>query len=178
MASFNRDLGSCVVIWDGRSVDGAPVIFSKTFGGVFFRYEELRAAIKRDQAGETDVDEVTTGVVNPEVEVPMTQEENTKLVECFANSEVVAGALRISNPVGVAIYPYTRQVIVKPIDNGVISTTESEWVYLHRAFPRITMEQAYDNSGQRVTKTIFKGFPDDNSPWVNELVSFGPAGSA
>jgi len=159
MASPNKDLGPCVVIWDGRSIDGAPVTFTKTFGGVFFRYEELRAPIKRDQAGETDVDEVTTGAVNPELEVPMTQEQVTKLVECFANSVVTASALRVSNPVGEAIYPYTRQVIVKPIVNGVISTTETEWIYIHRAFPRVTMEEAYDNSAQRCVKVLFKGFP-------------------
>ena len=75
MTAPNKDLGPCIVVWDGRSIDGAPVVFSMTFGGVFFRYEELRAPIKRDQAGETDVDEVTTGVVNPELEVPMTQED-------------------------------------------------------------------------------------------------------
>jgi len=174
MASPNKDLGPCIVIWDGRAVDGAAVTFSKTFGGVFFRYEELRAPIKRDQAGETDVDEVTTGVVNPELEVPMTQEEIAKLVKCFANSEVVATSLRVSNPVGEAIYPLTRQVIVKPIVNGVISTTAAEWLYMHRAFPRITMEQAYDNSGQRTVKVIFKGFPDDVSARSNEMWRYGP----
>ena len=174
MASPNKDLGPCIVIWDGRETDGTAVTFSKTFGGVFFRYEELRAPIKRDQAGETDVDEVTTGVVNPELEVPMTQEEIAKLVKCFANSEVIATSLRVSNPVGEAIYPLTRQVIVKPIVNGVISITETEWLYIHRAFPRITMEQAYDNSGQRTVKVIFKGFPDDVSARSNELWRYGP----
>lgn len=174
MASQTKDLGPCVVIWDGRSIDGAPVTFSKTFGGVFFRYEELRAEVKRDQAGETAVDEVTIGVVNPELEVPLTQEQIDKLVECFANSVVAANSLRVSNPVGEAIYPYSRQVIVKPIVNGIISTTSTEWIYIHRAFPRITMEQAYDNSAQRCVKVLFKGFPDDNSPWVNHLWQYGP----
>lgn len=175
MASPNKDLGPCIVIWDGRAVDGAAVTFSKTFGGVFFRYEELRAPVKRDQAGETDVGEVTTGVINPELEVPMTQEEIAKLELCFANADVVATTMRVRNPVGEDIYPLTRQVIVKPIVNGVISTTETEWLYIHRAFPRITMEQAYDNSGQRAVKVIFKGFPDDNSPWVNEMWCYGPS---
>ncbi len=175
MASPNKDLGPCILIWDGRAVDGAAVTFSKTFGGVFFRYEELRAPIKRDQAGETDVDEVTTGVVNPELEVPMTQEEIAKLVKCFANSEVVAATLRVSNPVGEAIYPLTRQVIVKPIVNGVISTTAAEWIYIHRAFPRITMEEAYDNSAQRTVKVMFKGFPDDISARQGEMWRYGPA---
>ena len=175
MASQTKDLGPCVVVWDGRSVDAAPVIFTKSFGGTLFRYEELRAPIGRDQAGETHVDEVTTGVVNPELEVPMTQEEIGKLELCFANTDVVATTMRVRNPVGEAIYPYTRQVIIKPIVNGVISTTETEWIYIHRAFPRITMERAYDNSTQRVTKVIFKGFIDDQSPWVNEMWCAGPS---
>ena len=175
MASQIKDLGPCVVIWDGRAVDGAAVTFSKTFGGVFFRYEELRAPIKRDQAGETDVDEVTIGVVNPELEVPLTQEEIAKLELCFANTDVVATTMRVSNPVGEAVYPYTRQVIVKPIVNGIVSTTATEWLYIHRAFPRITMEVVWDNSGQRLHKVMFKGFPDDNSPWVNQLWCYGPS---
>jgi len=175
MSSPNKDLGPCWVIWDGRSVDGAPVTFKKTYGGVIFRYEELRSPIKRDQAGETDVDEVTTGAVNPELEVPLTQEEINKLELCFANTDVVATTMRVRNPVGEAIYPLTRQVIVKPIVNGVVSTTETEWLFIHRAFPRITMEQAYDNSGQRTVKVLFKGFPDDNSPWINEMWCYGPS---
>jgi len=185
MASPNKDLGPCVVIWDGRNIDGkGQIVFTKTFGGVFFRYEELQAPVKRDQAGETHVDDVTTGVVNPELEVPLTQEEIVKLDECFANSELGvasaerAGSLGIMNPVGEAIYPSTRQVIVKPIVNGLVSGDSKEWLYIHRAFPRITMEQAYDNSGQRTVKVLFKGYPDDHSPWVNELWCYGPAGTA
>ena len=175
MASQTKDLGPCIVVWDGRNIDGAgQITFSKTFGGVFFRYEELRAPIKRDQAGETDVDEVTIGAVNPELEVPMTQEEIAKLQLCFANADVVATTMRVRNPVGEAVYPYTRQVIVKPIVNGVISLVETEWLYIHRAFPRITMEQAYDNSGQRTVKVIFKGFPDDVSARSNEMWCYGP----
>lgn len=183
MASPNKDLGPCVVIWNGRGAVLTPVeevvTFSKTFGGVFFRYEELRAPVKRDQAGETDVDEVTTGVINPELEVPLTQEEVVKLEECFANADAaVANTLKVFNPVGEAIYPLTRQVIVKPIVNGLVSEVAAEWLYIHRAFPRITMEQAYDNSGQRTVKVIFKGFPDDTSPWINELWRYGPCPEA
>ena len=180
MSSPNKDLGPCIVVWNGRGVAlGETVVtYSKTFGGVFFRYEELRAEVKRDQAGETHVDDVTTGVVNPELEVPMTQEEIARLVECYANAEAVAlgtiaASMRVSNPVGENVYPLTRQVIAKPIVNGVISATATEWLYIHRAFPRVTMEQAYDNSGQRTVKVIFKGFPDDVCNRSNELWRYG-----
>ena len=172
MPAPNKDLGPCVVIWDA---DGTPVEFDKTFGGVFFRYEELRAPIKRDQAGETDVDEVTTGAVNPELEVPLTQEEVTKLVHCFAYSSAAANFLKVKNPVGTAVFALTKHVIAKPIENGVVSVDENEWLNIHRAFPRVTIEIVYDNSGQRCHKILFKGFPDDHSLRVGEMWRYGPS---
>jgi len=172
MVAPNRDLGPCWVIWDEAGVN---VTFKKTFGGVFFRHEELQVDVKRDQAGETAVDAVTTGVVNPELEVPLTQEEITTLVHCFGNAERVADTLNVSNPVGVALLALAKQVIVKPIADGVVSVDSKEWLYIHRAIPRVTMEQAYDNSGQRTVKVIFKGFPDDISGRQNQMWRLGPA---
>lgn len=175
----SRNLGPCVVIWDpvrpGRPAGvAANVTFDKSNGGVFFRYEELQAPIKRDQAGLTHVSDVTTGVVNPEVELPLSEEEVAKLDAVFANSVVGANYLRVKNPVGVDVYPFSMQLIVKPIVNGAISTTQAEWLYLHRAFPRVTMENAYDSEGQRGVKTIFKGYPDDISGRQGHLWSYGP----
>ena len=169
MSEITKVLGPSVIVWDGRGVDNGPVEFHMTFGGVFFRYEELRAPIQRDQAGLTHVGEVTTGVVNPELEAPFTQELLTKLNLCFANSVAVANSLRVSNPVGESLFVRSRQVIVKPITNGVVSDDTEDWLYIHRAVPRVSMEWVWDNAGQRVTKVFFKGFPDDNSPWVNQL---------
>ena len=176
MTSPNRDLGPCVVVWDGAGV--TPVVFHKSFGGVFFRYEELQVPIKRDQAGETSTSAVTTGAVNPEVEVPLTQEECSRLDHCFADSTpgVTGGQkfLKVRNPVGVDILPFAKQLIVKPISNGVVSLLSGEWLYLHKAFPRITMAQAYDNSGQRTVKVIFTGYPDVQSGRTREMWRYGP----
>jgi len=171
MASPNKDLGPCWIIWDEA---GDNVIFKKTFGGIFFRFEELTTPVKRDQAGETHVDEVTIGVTNPEVEAPLTQEEVAMLIHCFSNSIQVANSLMVKNPVGEALLVSAKQLIVKPIVNGNVSETPSEWLYLHRAIPRVAMEQAYDNSGQRTVKVIFKGFPDDHSGRVGEMWRYGP----
>lgn len=170
MANPNRDLSPCVIDWNAGTI-----VFEKTMGGVLFNYEELRAAIKRDQAGETDVDEVTTGVVNPLLTVPLSEEEVANLLYVFANVAGGVTNLKVSNPVGVPVFALSKQIIVKPIVDGVISVTEAEWLYIHRAYPRVSMENPYDNSGQRVTNVIFKGFPDDQSPRVGEMWRYGAA---
>ena len=175
MSSPNRDLGPCVIVWDEAGVNE---VFHKTFGGVFFRYEELRAPIGRDQAGETHVSEVTTGATNPEVEAPLTQEECARLRHSFgdATAGITGGQkfLKVRNPVGVDVLPFAKQLIVKPISNGIVSTASGEWLYLHRAFPRIAMETAFDNSGQRVHKVTWKGFPDEQSGRTREMWRYGP----
>ncbi len=171
MAQVIKDLGPCWVIWDPNGVN---VTWKKTFGGVFFRYEELRAPINRDQAGLTEVDEVTTGAVNPELECPFTQEDNVKLNTLFGRSVAAAGYLKVSNPVGKAMLASAKLVIVKRIQDGVVSVDSTEWLYIYRAVPRITMEQAWDNSTQRTTKTMFKGFPDDISGRQGAMWSYGP----
>jgi len=170
MSVVNKDLGPCILVWDP---DGDNIEFKLTHGGVTFRYEELRVGIKEDQQGETDIDEVTTGCVNPEVEAPLTEPDLTKLVHCFANSLAAANYLKVSNPVGEAVFPKAKPLIVKPIENGAVSTVEKQWIRLHRAFPRITMEQSYNSADQRVTNVIFKGFPDDISGRQKELWRHG-----
>ena len=167
----NKDLGPCIVTWDPNGVN---IDFMLTHGGVIFRYEELRAPIQRDQAGLTHVDEVTTGCINPELEVPLTEPDLTKLEECFANATATASFLKVRNPVGEAVFVSSKPVIAKPIQDGVVSTTETQWVQIHRAFPRVAMEQTYDSANQRVTKVIFKGFPDDQSGKVDETWRHGP----
>ena len=164
-------LGPCVVDWDKGTA-----VFSKTFGGVVFRYEELLQAIKEDQQGETDVDDVSIGVVNPTLEVPMTNEELSKLVLCFGNATESTN-LEVANPVGEETLSRARQVIVKPIINGVASVTASEWIYIYKAFPRVTLEYTFDNAGQRVTTVLFKGYPTQVSGVIGQLWRIGDAGA-
>lgn len=172
MPLVNRDLGPCVIVWDP---DGDNIVFSRTQGGVTFRYEELRAEIHEDQQGETVTDEVTTGATNPELEVPLAEEDLEKLAKIFANASSSATYLKVSNPVGASTFADAKEVIVKPIINGAVSVDTGSWLHIHRAYPRVNMEQPYDNSTQRVAVAIFKGFPDDESGQENEMWRLGPA---
>ena len=169
MASPLLDLSPCVIDYDGGTV-----VFNKTQGGVKFRYQEFNAPIKEDQTGsETDVDEISTGA-KCELEVPLTREELADLNYLFGNSSQTSSYLKVSNPVAESKFAGAVALIVKPIINGTVSTTNTQWLTIHRASPTINMELAYDNSGQRVFMVTFKGFPDDHSSRVGEFWRAGP----
>jgi len=164
------DLGPCVIDYDGGTV-----IFNKSQGGVKFRWQEFNAPIKEDQSGsETDVDEVSIGA-KCELEVPLTREELADLNYLFGNSTQSSNTLKVKNPVGEAKFSGAKEIIVKPIVNGTVSTTNTQWLYIHRCSPTVNFELAYDNSGQRVFMTTFKGFPDDASGQVGHFWRIGPA---
>ena len=169
MANPLLDLGPCVIDYAGGTV-----VFNKTQGGVKFRYQEFNAPIKEDQSGsETDVDEVSTGA-QCSLEVPLTREELADLNYVFGNSSQSSNYLKVVNPRGESKFAGAVALIVKPIVNGVVSTTNTQWLTIHRASPTVNMELAYDNSGQRVFMVTFKGFPDDASGQVGEFWRAGP----
>ncbi len=154
-------LGPGIVDWNS-----GEAVFQKTMGGIVFSYEELQQEIVEDQQGLTHVTDVTAGAVNPILSVPMTNEELSRLLLCFGNA---TASLKVANPVGEDISSRSRRVIIKPIVNGIISTSPGEWTYLHKAFPRITMEWTWDNAGQRVTTVLFKAYPAKVSGVVGSL---------
>jgi len=177
MPNPNKDLGPCSVLWDART-GGVNLQLNPTFGGVTFRDEVLHVEVKEDQQGETPVDHVHTGRI-VEITVPMTRSTLTQLEAAIAGSvdDVAAGNLKVSNKVGQSCFVNARQLVLKPVEDGV-ATAESTWLYVHRCYPFSNLEWMYDNAGQRVTNVVFKAYPDDNSPWVNEMWRFGPCPEA
>jgi len=164
------DLCPCVIDYDGGTV-----VFNKTQGGVKFRYQEFNTPIKEDQSGsETDVDEVSNGA-RCELEVPLTREELADLLYVFGNASQSSDYLEATNPVGESKFAGAVAIIIKPIVNGTISTTNTQWLTIHRASPTVNLEWVWDNSTQRVTNVVFKGFPDDQSTRVGEFWRAGPA---
>jgi hypothetical protein len=161
------DLGPCDVIFNGSSL-GA------TFGGVILRSEAIAQGIKEDAQGETDVDRVFTGR-NVSVEVPLTRVGFATLQKVIANSAGGVTNVVVSNPVGLAEYDNAKAMILKPVIDGVVSVTESQWLYLYKVHAEENSELSWDNSKQRVFKVIFKVFPYTGSGLTGALYRFGPA---
>jgi hypothetical protein len=169
MSSPNRDLGPCVVIWDLAS---ANITIEKTHGGVFFLDEIRKQEIFEDQQGETPVDRVTKGRLC-QLTVPMTRATIAQLATFIDGGVDGTTKMEVSNVVGGTEFSNAKEIIVKPIVDGVVSTTASEWLHIHRAYPITNLNQAYDSAGQRNVDIIFHGYPDDLSGQVDEMWRMG-----
>lgn len=148
----NKDLGPCQVIWNGISI-------GETFGGVKFKFAQGTAPVKEDRMGETPVDQVTVGVTAFEVETPCSRTTLFNLDRIIHNSTLAAPVLTTANSAGQDLYDLAQQMVLKPVENGVVSVTATQWLTVFKAYPKVDAEVIYDNAGQRVFKIIWLCFP-------------------
>lgn len=166
-----RDLGPCHVRWDPN---GANIDLNPTLGGVKWRDSLQFTDILEDPQGDTPVDAVTKGRI-VEVEIPMTRFSLHQLSEVIEGSSISGTKLEVSNAVGNAMYAHAAEIIIKPSEENVASSTTTEWMHFLHAFPVIDQEIIYDNSAQRVAKVLFKCFPSQTTASLNKIYRYGPA---
>jgi hypothetical protein len=152
MSSPIKDLGPCAVIFDG-------VTLGATMGGVIFRHTEESRPVREDQQGVTNVDELKVGA-SCECEVPLTRSSLGQLSKVIGNATYTGTKLEVGVVVGESLLDLAKTLILKPIINSVVSTDESTWLTIYKAYPRADLELTYNYETQRVYKVIFKAFPD------------------
>ncbi len=158
MSSPIKDLGPCQVTFDGVSL-------GETSGGVIFRHTEESRPVRVDQQGVTNVDELKVGV-SCEVKVPLTRSSLAQLAKVIGNSVYTGGAtLEVGVVIGESLLDNAKQLIIKPIIDSEVSTDESTWLTVYKAYPKADLEVTYDFENQRVYKVIFKAFPDSGKLW-------------
>jgi len=157
------DLGPCAVIFDG-------VDLGATQGGVIFRHTEQSKPVNEDQKGATDVDGIKVGATCS-IEVPLTRSALGQLAKVVGASSYTGTKMKVRVAVGISLLANAKQLILKPVVNGVTSTTQANWLTVAKAYAKVDFELAYNNEGQRIYKVIFTAFPDtDNN---NELWRIG-----
>ncbi len=148
-----RDLGPCHLIWGGTDL-------GTTFGGAIFRASNDVAPVMEDDYGNDSVDEIFVGSTC-EVEANLTRMDIATLVAVTpgaSGSGTAGDTMTVRNVVGRSSYDNALRLLVKPIRNGVVSTTSTEWITVFKASPKIDWEITYDVDTQRVYKVMFKGF--------------------
>ena len=168
---ITKDLGPCAVNWDPAL---ANLNLNPLFGGCHFRQEDLQVDVKEDEHGETPVDKVQIGKM-VEVDVPMSRSSISQLQYVIAGAVGTATKLTVSNAVGGAVYANAKELILKPIVDGVADPDTETWLHILKAYPKTNLDQAYDNAGQKTTMVTFTGFPDQSTATLRQMWRYGPA---
>jgi len=159
-----RDLGPCEV-WYGST----PAKIGPTFGDVVFTFKTATRAIKEDEKGISPVDKITMGIETCQVKVPFTRLTLGKLADVVPGAKFTQGTstppapdiMAVSSEVGTSSADNGKELILKPIVAGVVSTDSGEWLHLLNAYPSdADMEITYNTEGQRVYTVNFDGFPE------------------
>lgn len=170
MSFVLRDLGPAKVIIDP---DGTtPVDLGDVNGSIEFKDEVKKKDIKTEAAGETAVDAVFTGR-EVTLKVPMTRAQLSLLAAVIPGSVLATSILTVSNKVGSPMYASAKKVTIKPIVDGVVSTTESEWLTIFKAFPVASPSWKYDASNQRVCDVTFYCFPSQETGAEGQIYAIG-----
>lgn len=155
-----KQISAGVIVWDH---DGTPFTFPATMGGITVTCEipELKE-VKRDGYGAAAIDLITAGTKNPKIEFNMSDLDATTLDEINGVTTSTNAAI-VYDDCGVSLRGLAKKVYIKPVINGVTSTTESEWVEGYKVTPPV-MDFALewkDDSDQRVVKCTMFMLPSD-----------------
>jgi len=148
-----KDLGVCDVTFDGTSLGEAA-------GAVIFREELTEAPVKENSKG--DVDDIITGSTVT-VEIPLARNSLAELAVIMphASYDDVAGTLIMSNPVNISLAALAKELILKPIVDGIVSVTPTDWLTVYKCSPRTAVELTFDEETQRIFTVTFKAYPND-----------------
>lgn len=149
-----KDLGPCAIVFD--SVDLGP-----SFGGVIFKHNVESRMIREDQQGTYDVDGLVVGGAC-EVTVPLTRTTLAKLGSVIPGADVSSEELIAGSAAGTSMLENAKELILKPIVDGVATTDQSKWLTIPKAFPVPDLELPFDNEAQRVYRVVFKALLANN----------------
>ncbi len=169
MPLFCGDIGPAHIIWD---VDGVATDLGETFGGVVFTDEAKYKEIFEDKYGESPVDAVFTGRIST-LTAKLTRSTLAQLAIVIPSATVVGDVMTVKASVGTQMRANAKKVTIKPVKDGVVSTTATEWLTLMAAYPVTKPSFTFDKENQRTIEATFLCFPSTTSGETNTIWKAG-----
>jgi len=165
-----KDMGPCEIVWgygESSALNLGPFLGATTYRG-----ETNVADILEERYGDAAVDAIQTGTVAT-LELSMTRSTYLQLTEVL-NAQYTSGqVMRMRNQLGCEMYDIARQIVIKPICDGAVSTDPAEWVHIYHAYPVPGWELTWDKATQRVFPISFKIFVSQESAWEGDFGTMG-----
>lgn len=166
------DISPCEVTWD---YGGANIIITPHLGKVSLRMADAVTDVHIDGQGVAPIESFFEGAT-VELEVPMARSTLSQLANTIGYRELgtLAGnILTLHNVAGIEMFANAKQIVIKPMCNGVPDPLASHWTLIHKCHPYRDFELGFDRSGQRVHLVKFKVFPRQDEGHEGEYTTEG-----
>lgn len=163
-----RDLGPCQIFY-GSTVSGATEV-GPSEGDVKWNFAQEVRDVRENAHGVTPVDGVGVGHGKVIVNVPLTRLTMAQLASVTkggSNSGGESGGVKVfNNKVGTAHYANSQVLVLKPVVDGVVDTTDANFMIFLHAYPVANYEPVYNTEGQRMYVVDFHCYPDASTKEV------------
>lgn len=175
MALADTELGPCYVYAGVSATDGSGgTSLGYTFGPVNLMLKSSSAEKKVTQLGVTIIDRVRNGIASAQIDLAFAEITPTKLAQIWMNvvaPSLTNAAYAVAPRVGVSMLGEALTLCLRPIINGVETTTKDEWIICDKAAMEADFSLVYDESTQRSAKALIHLFPDESNSF--RVVRFG-----
>ncbi len=173
MTTPKLDLGQCEVYF---GTAGAEVIVSKTEGGVKVNFTTDVKDLMTDQAGTSPEDGVIVGQ-GATIVCPFAQYQLNVIAIALNQARTASGGhagIKGGSLIGTKMSTLADSLLLKKYVDGVVSTTDEDWIRFPNAAPEGNISIAYDKNNQRIIEVTFRAYCDANGV----LYYFGNEGAA
>lgn len=168
------DISPGALILDYGGSGHENLIVRPTLGQIRLTVEDQTAPVHEEEFGDHEVDTVEKGAIVG-LEVPFTRLQLGTLNEIYNTKTVMQSAdvLIFKNQVGYNYFPNSRNCVIRPIVNNVLSTDPSQWVLLYHVHPFNQWELVWDRETQRVMMINFKVYAKQTGANIGHLFQIG-----
>jgi hypothetical protein len=148
----------------GDSVTHSFSILGDTLGGITYTTEETSQQLKTDQAGETPVDEVITGL-KASIEANLaeiTLENIAMLYKTTVEGTGTSRRVELKSQVGYSNLTNAKKAIIIPYDGADLSDDVEDLITFVQAGIVASGSRTFDGSNQQVIKLTMTGYPDSS----------------
>jgi hypothetical protein len=149
---------------DGTSVTHSFSILGDTLGGITYTTEETSQQLKTDQAGETPVDEVITGL-KASIEANLAEITLDNIAMLYKTTVEGSGTSRrveLKSQVGYSNLTNAKKAIIIPYDGADLSDDVEDLITFVQAGIVASGSRTFDGSNQQVIKLTMTGYPDSS----------------
>jgi len=169
------DISPGAVVWDYGDSPAENLVIRPTLGTINVPIEDQLAPVHEEEFGDAPVSHVSKGTVAGPIEVPFTRYELQTLHALYRDLTTYRSGdiLVFRNSVGRDFFTESKQLVIRPIIENVVSTDQSTWWLFYHAHPFNAWTIGYDRDNQRVMMIQFHVYPRQSGDHIGDFYQIG-----